>query len=258
MKTLLATIALAGCALVTRAELRTETVDYQQGETPLQGWLAYDDSIHAKRPGVLIVHQWLGLTAYEKHRAEMLARLGYVAFCSDIYGKDIRPHTTREAGIEATKYKTNRALVRNRVNAGLNLLKNSEQVDSRRLAAIGYCFGGTTVLELARSGADLNGVVSFHGGLDSPAPADGKNIRCKILVCHGADDPFQKAEDLSAFESELRSAKVDWRLIKYGGAVHGFTQPATGNDNSNGAAYNALADQRSWMDLQQFLAEIFK
>jgi dienelactone hydrolase len=131
-------------------------------------------------------------------------------------------------------------------------------VDSKRVAAIGYCFGGTTVIELARSGADITGVVSFHGGLDSPTPADGKNIKCKVLACHGADDPFEKPADLAAFESEMRDAKVDWQLIQYGGAVHSFTQPMAGNDNSKGAAYNEKADKRSWETMKQFLAEIFK
>ena len=137
-------------------------------------------------------------------------------------------------------------------------MKKTELVDPKRVAAIGYCFGGTTVIELARSGAELNGVVSFHGGLDSPTPADGKNIKCPILACHGADDPFEKPEDLAAFEKEMRDAKVDWRLIKYGGAVHAFTQPMAGNDNSKGAAYNEKADKRSWEDMKLFFAEIFK
>ena len=141
--------------------------------------------------------------------------------------------------------------------SGLDELKKNPRVDKTRIAAIGYCFGGTTVLELARSGAALNGVVSFHGGLDSPTPADGKNIKCKVLVCHGADDPFESPADLAAFEKELRDANVDWRLIKYGGAVHSFTQPMAGNDNSKGAAYNERADKRSWVDMKSFFAEIF-
>jgi dienelactone hydrolase len=148
--------------------------------------------------------------------------------------------------------------LRARVNAGLDVLKKNKLVDTKRVAAIGYCFGGTTVIELARSGADIAGVVSFHGGLDSPTPADGKNIKCKILACHGADDPFETPADLAAFEKELRDAKVDWRLIKYGGAVHSFTQPMAGNDNSKGAAYNEKADKRSWADMKQFFAEIFQ
>jgi len=258
MKTFLATVSILCGALAARAEIHTEPVEYKQGGVTLSGWLAYDTSTTGKRPGVLLVHQWMGLTDYEKHRAEMLAQLGYVAFCADIYGKDIHPKNTGEAGAQAGKYKSDRTLLRARVNAGLDTLKKNDLVDTGRVAAIGYCFGGTTVLELARSGADLNGVVSFHGGLDSPAPADGRNIKCKVLVCHGADDPYEKPEDLAAFESELRAAKVDWRLIKYGGAVHSFTQPMAGNDNSKGAAYNEHADQRSWEDMKMFFAEILK
>jgi dienelactone hydrolase len=250
-------LALAG-AFSVQAKIVTQTIEYKQGDVTLEGFLAYDDATSAPRPGVLVVHQWLGLTDYEKHRAEQLASLGYVAFCADIYGKGIRPQNTTEAGVEATKYKTDRTLLRARVNAGLDVLKKNKLVDTKRVAAIGYCFGGTTVIELARSSAELNGVVSFHGGLDSPTPAAGKNIKCKVLACHGADDPSETPEDLAAFEKELRDAKVDWRLNKYGGAVHSFTQPLAGNDNSKGAAYNERADKRSWADMKQFFAEIFQ
>jgi dienelactone hydrolase len=258
MKKLILTALAVVSAGAVRAAIHTETVEYKQGDTTLEGFVAYDDAIPGKRPGVLIVHQWLGLTDYEKHRAEMLAQLGYVAFCADIYGKGVRPQNTQEAGAQAGKYKNDRQLLRARVNAGLDALRQQPLVDPKRMAAIGYCFGGTTVLELARSGADVAGVVSFHGGLDSPTPADGKNIKGKVLVCHGAEDPFTKPEDLAAFESEMRNAKVDWQLIKYGGAVHSFTQPMAGNDNSKGAAYNKKADKRSWEAMKQFLAEIFK
>ncbi len=239
------------------AAIQTKTIEYKQGDTTLEGVLVWDDAVKGTRPGVLVVHQWMGLTDYEKHRAEQLAGLGYVAFCADIYGKGIRPKDTQEAGAEATKYKSDRALLRQRVNAGLTELKSSKLVDTKHVAAIGYCFGGTTVIELARSGAELNAVVSFHGGLDSPTPADGKNIKCKVLVCHGADDPYVKAADLAAFEDEMRGASVDWTLIKFGGAVHSFTQPMAGNDNSKGAAYNEKADKRSWAAMKLFFAGIF-
>jgi dienelactone hydrolase len=257
MKRLLVTSIVLAFAFAARAAIQTKTIEYKQGDTTLGGVIVYDDAVKAKRPGVLIVHQWLGITEYEKTRATMLAKLGYVAICADIYGKGVHPQDTKEAGVEATKYKTDRTLLRARVNAGLAELKKSDLVDSKRIAAIGYCFGGTTVIELARSGAELNGVVSFHGGLDSPMPADGKNIKCKVLACHGADDPFVPAKDLTAFESEMRDNKVDWQLIAYGGAVHSFTQPMAGNDNSKGAAYNEAADKRSWEAMKQFLAELF-
>ena len=237
--------------------IERETVEYKQGDTTLEGCVIYDQSNPAKRPGVLIVHQWFGITDHEKSRGEMLAKLGYVAFCADIYGKGIRP-SPKEAGSEVGKYKGNRPLLRERVNAALDELKRNELVDTKRVAAIGYCFGGTAVIELARSGADLNGIVSFHGGLDSPNPADGKNIKCKLLICHGADDPTSSVQNVAAFESEMRDARVDWRLIKYGGAVHAFTQPMAGNDNSKGVAYNERADKRSWEDMKSFFAEIFK
>jgi dienelactone hydrolase len=257
MKELIFALLALACAGTVRAAIHIETVEYKQGATTLEGFVAYDDAIKGLRPGVLVVHQWLGLTDYEKHRAEMLAQLGYVAFCADIYGKGIRPQNTTDAGTEATKYKSDRTLLRARVNAALDVLKKNELVDSERVAAIGYCFGGTTVIELARSGANIAGIVSFHGGLDSPTPADGKNIKCKVLICHGADDPFEKPADLAAFEDEMRQAKVDWTLIKFGGAVHSFTQPMAGNDNSKGAAYNEKADRRSWAAMKMFFAGIF-
>lgn len=239
-------------------KIHTETIDYKQGDTTLEGLLARPDST-GKHPGILIVHQWAGITDYEKMRAKMLAEMGYVAFCADIYGKNIRPKTVQDCAAQATKFRgADRALLRARVNAGLDELKRNQWVDPNRVAAMGYCFGGTTVLELARSGAALNGVVSFHGGLDSPTPADGKNIKCKLLVLAGADDPFQKPEDLAAFEKEMRDAKVDWQIVFYGGAVHAFTQSQVDKDNIPGAKYDERADQRSWRAMKDFFAEIFQ
>lgn len=251
-------IACLAAALAARADVHTELVEYKQGDTVLEGFIAYDTAIPGRRPGVLIVHQWKGLTDYEKKRAEMLARLGYNVLAVDIYGKGVRADNPQAAGALAGKYKSDRALLRARVNAGLDTLRKHELTDPRRIAAIGYCFGGTTVIELARSGAEVAGVVSFHGALDSPTPADGRNIRGKVLALHGADDPFVPAKDVAAFEDEMRQAGVDWQLVAFGGAVHSFTDWNAGNDNSKGAAYNEKADKRSWEAMKQFFGEIFK
>ncbi len=259
MKKILSAAMAAACAVSVQGAIQTKTIEYKQGDTVLEGFVAWDDARPGVRPGVLVVHQWMGLTDYEKHRAEMLAQLGYVAFCADIYGKGVRPQNPQEAGALAGKYKAgDRQLLRARVNAGLDALRQQPLVDSGHIAAIGYCFGGTTVLELARSGAQLNGVVSFHGGLDAPNPDDGKNIKCKVLVLHGADDPFSSPQDIAALENEMRQGGVDWQLVKFGGAVHAFTQPMAGNDNSKGVAYNEKADKRSWEYMKLFFNEIFK
>jgi len=163
----------------------------------------------------------------------------------------------QEAGATAGKYKNDRPLLRQRVRAGLDQLLKVKNVDSSRVAAMGYCFGGTTVLELARSGADVKGVVSFHGGLGTPSPEDAKNIKAKVLALHGADDPNVPPPEVQAFQEEMRKAKVDWELVSYGGAVHSFTDWNAGNDNSRGAAYNEEADKRSWEAMKAFFQELF-
>ena len=249
---------MMGLVATANAEIKSKAVEYKQGDTVLEGFSVYDDAVQGKRPAVLVVHQWKGLGNYEKKRAEMLAKLGYNVFAVDIYGKGIRPNSQQDAGAEAAKYKENRALLRARVNAGLDVLKNHPLTDPQRIAAIGYCFGGTTVLELARSGADISGVVSFHGGLSTPAPADAKNIKCKVLALHGADDPFVPLKEVEAFQEEMRQAKVDWQMTFYSGAVHAFTDWTAGNDNSKGAAYNEKADKRSWEAMKQFFGELFR
>lgn len=251
---------LAACMLVAqtgRAEVRRQTVEYKQGDTVLEGVLVHDDAVSGPRPGVVVVHQWKGLGDYELKRAEMLAKLGYVAFCADIYGKGVRATNPQDAGKLAGRYKEDRALLRARVNAALAELRRSPLLDGTRVAAIGYCFGGTTVLELARSGASLNGVVSFHGGLGTPTPADAKNIKCRVLALHGADDPFVPAAEVAGFEKEMRDGGADWQLTSYGGAVHSFTDWGAGTDNSKGAAYNERADRRSWEAMKTFFAELF-
>ncbi len=258
MKRIFLTLLALTSTLAARADIHTEAVEYKEGDTVLEGLLAYDDALQGKRPGVLIVHQWKGLGVYEKMRAEMLAKLGYTVFAVDIYGKGVRPGNPKDAGELSGKYKNDRALLRARVTAGLEVLKKNARTDAGRVAAMGYCFGGTTVLELARSGAPISGVVSFHGGLGTPNAADAKNIHGKVLALHGADDPFVPAAEVAAFEDEMRAAKVDWQLVAYGGAVHSFTDAGAGSDNSKGAAYNAAADKRSWEAMKVFFAEIFK
>jgi dienelactone hydrolase len=240
-----------------QAALRTQVVEYKQGDTVLEGYLAYDDTFTGKRPGVLVVHTWTGVGPYVKGRAEQLAKMGYVAFAADIYGKGVRPKAPDASGAEAAKYRSNRPLLRDRAQAGLDVLRQQPMTDPKRIAAIGYCFGGGAVLELARSGADIAGAVSFHGNLDTPNPDDAENIKSKVLVLHGADDPYVPHEQVQAFEKEMREANVDWQLVSYGGAVHSFTELEAGNDPSKGAAYNMKADRRSWEDMKQFFAEIF-
>ena len=241
-----------------QAAVQFQKVEYKQGDTVCEGLLVYDDIFKGPRPGVLVAHQWKGLTDYEKMRGELLAMRGYVAFCADVYGKGVRADNAKDAGELAGKYKADRKLLRERITAALSFLRGHERVNPKQIAAIGYCFGGTTVLELARSGADVAGVVSFHGGLSSPTPADAKNIKAKILVCHGADDPFVPADEVQAFEKEMREARVDWQLVAYGGAVHSFTDKNAGNDNSKGAAYNGAADVRSWREMKMFLDEVLR
>ena len=240
------------------AGMKTEVVEYRQGDVALEGYLAYDDSFQGKRPGILVAHEWYGHNRYVRRRAEELARLGYVAFALDMYGKGVLAKDAKEAAALAGIYKSDSKLMRARAAAGLDVLRKRPEVDTARLAAIGYCFGGTTVLELARSGADLKAVVSFHGGLDTPTPGDARNIKGKVLAMQGGDDPFVPAKQVEAFEDEMRKGGVDWQFITYGGAVHSFTNPDSGNDNSKGAAYNERADRRSWQAMKDFFEEALK
>ncbi|HEX9079211.1 MAG TPA: dienelactone hydrolase family protein [Desulfuromonadaceae bacterium] len=258
MNYLLPLLAVLTLAVNAEAAVKTRVIEYRQGTTVLEGFLAWDDATTAKRPGILVVHEWTGITPYIRHRAEMLARLGYVAFAADIYGKGVRPATVAEAARTADIYKNDRPLMRARARAGLEVLKEQKLVDPARLAAIGYCFGGTTVLELARDGADVRGTVSFHGGLATPPPQDARNIKGKVLALAGANDPFVKPEEVAAFEDEMKKGGVDWQLNIYGGAVHGFTNTDNGNDPGKGVAYNKEADLRSWQAMKAFFREIFQ
>jgi dienelactone hydrolase len=237
--------------------LAGQPIAYQDGPIKLNGYLASPAPAAAKVPGVVIIHQWMGLTAHERRTADELAKLGYVALAADIYGDGVKPKDTREAGALATTYKGDRALYQRRIRAALDTLVAQASVDPARVAVIGFCFGGTGALEAARAGMPVKGVVSFHGGLDSPAGRVPGPIAAKILVCHGADDPFVPAKDVAAFQDEMRASKANYVFVAYSGAVHAFTQKEAGDDNSKGAAYNADAARRSWQHMKDFFAEIF-
>jgi dienelactone hydrolase len=240
------------------AKIVTQTLDYAQDGTKLRGFLAYDDAVTGKRPGVLVVHEWWGLNDFARERALKLAGLGYVALAADMYGGGAVTQNRDEAGKLAGALLRNPDLLRARARAALQALAADPRVDPKRLAAIGFCFGGTTVLELAFSGADLAGVASFHGGLPKARPEDLKRIKAAVLVLHGADDPHVSAADITAFEQAMRQAGADWQFVLFGGAVHSFTNPAAGNDPAAGVAYNPRAARRSWRYLQDFFQEIWR
>src|SRR5688500_18364381 len=214
------------------AEIKTAAVSYKDGDVELEGFVAYDDVKAGLRPGVLVIHDWTGVQDYAKMRTKQLAELGYVAFAADIYGKGVRPTDPKDCAAEAGKYKGDLPLLRKRVTLGLEQLKLQPQTDPKKLAASGYCFGGTAALELARSGAELNGVVSFHGGLGTTLPAPEGKMKPKLLVLHGADDPFVKPDEVAAFKAEMEKARVAMQFIGYPGAVHSFTRKSAGNDPS--------------------------
>ena len=239
------------------AKVVTEKVEYRHGNTILEGYLAYDDSIKGKRPGVLVVHEWWGLNDYAKARTRELAKMGYNAFALDMYGKGKVTKDYKQAGKWSGMFK-GKPIMRERAKAGLKILANHPLTDKNRIAAMGYCFGGTTVLELAYSGADINGVLSFHGSLTSPKPEDLKNIKAKIMVLHGAIDPHVSGKSIDEFQEMMEKAKADWQMVYFGGAVHSFTNPASGNDVSKGVAYNEKAAKRSWKYMKMFFEEIFK
>jgi dienelactone hydrolase len=200
----------------------------------------------------------MGVTEHEKSTARRLAGAGFVAFALDIYGAGNRPADRAAAGRLAGTLKNDAPLLRKRAALGLEQLKGFTWTDKNRCAAIGFCFGGTTVLELARSGADIQGVVSLHGGLSTANPSDANNIKCKVLVLHGADDPYAPLEEVHGLIKEMSDAGVDYEVILYGGAVHSFTQREAGSDKSSGAAYDEQAARRSWRDMLNFFDEIFQ
>ena len=232
-------------------------VKYSEGKQTLNGLFIKSAKKSSSNPGILLLPAWLGIDNASKGIAEELSKLGYHVFIADIYGEGNYPTNTTEAGKQAGYYKTNFADYQKRINAALQeLVKSGANADN--IVAIGYCFGGTGVLEAARGHLNLKGVASFHGGLGKDAARAVEPITTKVLVCHGADDPFVSKEEITAFQQEMRDSKADWQMIYYANSVHSFTNPEAGNDNSKGAAYNAVAAKRSFEHLQLFLNEVLK
>ena len=253
LKALLLSLLISGAV---EAKMKTEKVEYKSGDLTFEGYLAYDTNNKGNKPGVMIVHNWMGLTGETESKAVDVAKLGYVAFAGDIYGKGIRPKDAKEAGELAGKYKADLKLLRERALLAIETLKKQKGVDTKKIFVTGYCFGGTTAIEVARSGADVLGVVSFHGGL-MPSN-DDKQIKGQVLALHGAVDPYVPQKDLEGFLKGMNEAKVNYQFNAYSNAVHSFTEKAAGNDNSKGAAYNEQADKRSWIAMKEFLAELSK
>jgi dienelactone hydrolase len=262
MKKLFSTIVLLVAALSVHAKIVTKPVAYEQAGEKLEGWLAYDDARTAagRLPGVLVVHEWWGLNDYVKGRAEQLARLGYVAFALDMYGKGVVTTDPKKATELSGRF-YGQPLMAERAQAGLDQLLQTGLVDPARVAAIGYCFGGSTVQALAYSGAPLAGIVSFHGGL-IPVTADAAaRTKARILVCQGALDPFVPKESRDAFLKSMDEGKFDYQFVTYAGAVHAFTNPEADRIRAatglTGLGYNAAADRSSWAHMQVFFDEIF-
>jgi dienelactone hydrolase len=264
MKIMSTILAVTLTALTARASVVTKTIDYEQGGVKLQGFLAYDEAkvSGGKLPGVLVVHEWWGLNDYVRNRAVQLANLGYVAFAADMYGKGVLAKDPGEAGALAGALK-GKTLLADRAQAGLDQLLATGLVEPTKVAAIGYCFGGSTVLALAYSGAPLAGVVSFHGGLIPSTPEIAARNKAKILICHGALDPSMKPEQIQAFITSMNDGKFDYQFNEYAGAYHAFTNPESDANvvkfpaMKGFIAYSPSADRRSWADMQLFFGEIF-
>lgn len=254
----IASIIVVLTAAGAQAELFAEAVSYTHHDVKLKGYLVYDDALPGKRPGVLVVHEWWGLNDYARMRAERLASLGYTAFALDMYGEGKVTGHPDQASKWMKAVTQNEASWRNRAMAGLEILKAHEKVDATRLAAIGYCFGGSTVQQMAYGGADLRGVVSFHGSL-IPPPRDGSDaITAHILICHGAADPFVTEDTFRKYLTAMEGSTLDWQMILYGGARHSFTNPGADKMGIEALKYDAKADHRSWDHMRLFLEEIFK
>jgi dienelactone hydrolase len=253
-------LSAAWCLILSafvQAEVKTKTVAYAYNGTNFIGHLAWDDAATGKLPGVLVVHEWWGLNDYARKRAEQLASLGFVAFAADMYGDGKVTTHPQEAGQMASAVRKDVKVWQGRAQAALKVLQNHERVDTRRIAAIGYCFGGSTALALAYSGADLSAVVTFHGALPVPDPAQAKAIKAKILICHGALDAFIPEGTIQKVREAFEQAKVDYEINYYGGAVHSFTVADADKVGMKGMAYNAEADQRSWRDMLRLFGEVF-
>lgn len=251
---MLSALLMANSAM---GEIITKPVEYTSNGTTLEGFVAYDDAKKGPLPGILVVPDWMGLGAFPEEKAKKLAKEGYVAFAVDVYGKGIRPHDTKQASSMMSKYTNNRPLLRERMRSAFDQLVAMKDVDPHKIVVMGYCFGGTAALELARSGAPLAGTVVFHGGLSNPTPEDAKEIKGKVLVMQGADDPIVGPSEVNAFKDEMQKAGIDMTFIAFPDAVHAYTNPAAGNDKSKGIAYNADADKKSWAEFEKFLKKLF-
>ena len=237
--------------------MTAETVTYSDAGVTLKGFLAYNDKVTGKRPGVLVMPEAFGLGKNAKARAQRLAKLGYVTLGGDPFG-DGREFTDLQEAIKvAGALAADPAKFRARARAGIDKLASLPQVDSSRLAAIGYCMGGTFALELARDGAPLRGVVSFHGRLQTQRPAVAGQVKAKILVCHGSDDPMIQTAQVNGFIDEMTLARADWEMISYGNTVHSFTNPDADGTMMPGIKFNAQSDARSWLAMKNFFEEIF-
>jgi len=251
-------LLLAG--LSAQAAVIGQEVSYQAGDTVMKGYLAWDDAVQGKRPGILVVHEWWGHNAYVRRRAEMLAALGYTALAVDMYGDGKTAAHPEDAGKFSGAVRKDLPLMKARFEAARRFLDEQPTVDPDRTAAIGYCFGGSVVLEMARTGEDLDGVVSFHGSLGGLGPVTGE-IKARVLVANGADDPFVTAEQIKVFKQDMDAAGANYSFINYPGAKHSFTNPDAdkyGEQFGLPLAYNAAADEASWQAMQDFFNLIFE
>ena len=254
------TLGIIGHA-VGETKIKGMNVKYTADGLEMIGYLAYDENIHGRRPAVLVVHEWWGLNDYARLRARMLAELGYTALALDMYGGDKVASHPEDAQKFSSALMKNFDLAKARFMAGMAFLKNQPTIDPTRVAAIGYCFGGGIVLNMARQGLDLKGVASFHGNLTSVNPAQPGAVKAKVLVLHGGADKFSTPEQIEAFKKEMTAAGADFRFITYPGALHSFTNPeadAMGKKFNMPIGYNAQADKQSWDELKKFLETIFR